>query len=257
MNKSSILIVDDEKSSRLGISYTLQGNMKDQVHVDEVENGRKALKLLRMNKYDLLLTDIRMPGMTGLHLLEELRETDNHITCILLTGYADFEYAQKGLQLGASDYLLKPIDQDELVSAVQRELKIIQEERKKQEKFQYSTSIQDATVSRNEYIEMATEYIRRNLHQPLSAIDVANYVHLNPNYFSVLFKEEKSITFTDYLTNLRMERAKGLLITTNFSLENITEQIGYQSTSYFIRIFKKLEGVTPKKYRDQIKHGTK
>src|SRR5690554_4379856 len=122
--KRSILVVDDERNSRMGICFTLQQWQIDQIHIDEAKNGQQAWELLKNNEYDLLITDIKMPVMNGLELLEKLREEDNHIICILLTGFAEFNYAQKGIKYGAIDYLLKLVEQEELISAVEKGLKM-------------------------------------------------------------------------------------------------------------------------------------
>ena len=79
--------------------------------------------------------------------------------------------------------------------------------------------------------------------------EVSSHVHLNASYFSVLFKEETGNSFTDFLSTLRIEKAKMLLRDTELSLDDICEQIGIQSTSYFIKMFKKFEGVTPNQFR--------
>ncbi|HWO95803.1 MAG TPA: response regulator [Bacillus sp. (in: firmicutes)] len=257
MNHFAILIVDDEPNTRMGVSLTLQKWAKGQFDVDAAENGLQALELLRERNYDLLVTDIRMPVMTGIELLEALREENNDVTSILLTGFAEFEYARKGLQLGAIDYLMKPVQQDKLIASVEKALEAI--EKKKQVKlseFLIDPGIKELfsnqEKSNKPIIENAVQYMNTHLSTSLTIKDVAQHVHLNPSYFSVLFKEEKGITFSDFVTKLRLKKAKELLITTDLGIDEISEQIGYQTTSYFIKIFKKNESMTPKQYRNRL-----
>src|SRR5690606_6980398 len=103
MSIPAILVVDDEYNTRMGVSYTLQQWGDGKIDIAAAENGQQALNMLREREYDLLITDIRMPLMTGIELLEALRREKNEIAAVLLTGFAEFEYAQQGLRLGAID----------------------------------------------------------------------------------------------------------------------------------------------------------
>jgi YesN/AraC family two-component response regulator len=105
----------------------------------------------------------------------------------------------------------------------------------------------------NENVRKALDFIHRHIQAPLTIKEVAQHVHLNPSYFSVLFKEETGINFTDYMTQYRIRKAKELLVETNEGLDEISERIGYQTTSYFIKTFKKLERMTPNEYRTRMK----
>ncbi|WP_338553204.1 response regulator [Paenibacillus sp. KS-LC4] len=241
----SILVVDDEYNSRMGVAFTLEQWGEDKVKVEMADNGKQAIRLLREKSYDLLITDIRMPLMSGIELLETLRGEQNDINTILLTGFAEFEYAQKGLKLGAVDYLLKPIRQEQLIQAVGKVFQSKSEEA--------ANGLAYGVPSTNAYIISAVKYIHESMGMPLSIKEVAQHVHLNPSYFSVLFKEETGVSFSDYVIRLRMKRAKELLYHSPLSLDGISEQIGLQTASYFIRFFKKYEGITPKQYREQLK----
>ncbi|MNJ52505.1 putative response regulatory protein [compost metagenome] len=256
----------------MGVSYTLQQWKGDKAEIAVAENGMQALKMLREREYDVLITDIRMPLMTGIELLETLREENNEIAAVLLTGFAEFEYAQQGLRLGAIDYLLKPVQQSELIQTAEKALNAarLAKERRERLKKQQSRQLkpgesqqEDGERSQgkdplslhtsNEYVVKALQYIDEHISDVLTIKEVAQQVHLNPSYFSVLFKEEAGLTFIDYVTQLRMKKAKELLEGSTLSLDAISEQIGLQTTSYFIRMFKKFEHMTPKQYRDQVK----
>lgn len=270
MSRMTILVVDDEYNTRMGVSFTLQQWGGAEAEIAVAENGQQALNMLRERQFDLLITDIRMPLMTGIELLQALRSEKNEVAAVLLTGFAEFEYAQQGLRLGALDYLLKPVQQSELIRMAE---KVRLEKAQKEWLRQYSGSIASNNAedsqevqgqerndndllslqTGNEYVRKAIQYIEEHISDVLTIKDVAQQVHLNPSYFSVLFKEEASLTFIDYVTRLRMKKAKELLENSNLSLDAISERIGLQTTSYFIRMFKRFENMTPKQYRDQIK----
>lgn len=258
MKHPAILVVDDEPNARFGVSYTLQEWGGEGAVIDSAENGAQALERLRSQPYDLLLTDIRMPVMDGIQLLEAVRADHNPIRCIMLTGFAEFEYAQSALRLGVVDYLLKPVQQDQLVEAVEKALSALHTEQTAAN----SRARQDSSSEEplqlqphpdepdNPSVAKAIRYIHEHIHEALPIKEVAAHVHLNSSYFSVLFKEELGINFIDYVTEFRMKKAKELLVHSTLSLDDISEQIGYQTTSYFIKIFKKHEQMTPKTYRD-------
>jgi len=275
MSIPAILVVDDEYNTRMGVSYTLQQWGDGKIDIAAAENGQQALNMLREREYDLLITDIRMPLMTGIELLEALRREKNEIAAVLLTGFAEFEYAQQGLRLGAIDYLLKPVQQSELIKMAEKALnkaRLAKERRKRLEQHFGQLELSEAVAANrwqgqtsqnqdplslrtsNEYVIKAVQYIDEHISNVLTIKEVAQQVHLNPSYFSVLFKEEAGLTFIDYVTRLRMKKAKELLESSSLSLDAISEQIGLQTTSYFIRMFKKFESITPKQYRDQVKN---
>lgn len=272
MSIPAILVVDDEYNTRMGVSYTLQQWGGDKAEIVVAENGLQALNMLREREYDLLITDIRMPLMTGIELLETLREEKNEVAAILLTGFAEFEYAQQGLRLGAVDYLLKPVQQSELIQTAEKGLSMARLAKERRERLmkQHAGQLEHGALQEiegssgderdslslhtsNEYVIKAIQYIEEHISDVLTIKEVAQQVHLNPSYFSVLFKEEAGLTFIDYVTQLRIKKAKELLKGSNLSLDAISEQIGLQTTSYFIRMFKKFESMTPKQYRDQVR----
>lgn len=110
-----ILVVDDEGAIRYSISKTLQ-RVGYQVHT--AENGEKALEMMEHQPYDVVLTDIRMPGLTGVELLSRIKEQAPDAVVILLTGYASLETAIESLRLGAHDYLVKPSSSQDIRNSV-------------------------------------------------------------------------------------------------------------------------------------------
>lgn len=103
-----------------------------------------------------------------------------------------------------------------------------------------------------ERIREAIHYIDTHLQEELTLKELADYIHLNPSYLSVLFKEQMELTFSEYVTRQRMQRAKELLISTSLPISDIAEQSGYRTAKYFIKIFKEMEGITPSTYRKSV-----
>src|SRR5690606_24992553 len=109
-----ILIVDDEPSVVDAISQTMPWQELDVEEVFTAYSAREALRIIEHQFIDIVLTDIRMPGMDGIELIHTIRSYSNRVQFILLTGYAEFEYAQQALRMQAADYLLKPVRDEAL-----------------------------------------------------------------------------------------------------------------------------------------------
>ncbi|MDD4754297.1 MAG: AraC family transcriptional regulator, partial [Desulfitobacteriaceae bacterium] len=101
-------------------------------------------------------------------------------------------------------------------------------------------------------VEKAVQYVQENYHQELSLEDVARQVFLSPCYFSRLFKQVKGWSFSEYLTQVRMEEARRLLLHTDLLVSEIAARVGYRDARYFSQVFKKTEGTTPVSYRRDV-----
>ena len=126
----NILLVDDESYVTESLYQTIPWRELDIEEVYQASSALEAIDLLEEEDIDVVVTDVRMPVMTGLELMETITERWTHIRCILLTGYSDFEYAKQAIRLQASDYILKPVDDDEFIRSVSSALASIKEERK-------------------------------------------------------------------------------------------------------------------------------
>lgn len=246
-----ILIADDEPRTREGIKRVLEGWLTDSYQISVADNGVMALELLQQQPVDVLISDIRMPGLTGLELVEQLTALNNKPHCIFISGYSEFSYAQKAIQFEAVDYLLKPLEKKEIIAAVEKALqrradKLAQEQLKKVTDVQLAELKQETSHAE---INKALQYVRANISEPISAKQLAEMLHMNANYFSQLFKEQMGISFSDFLTRQRLQLAKRLLLTTSMSVQEIAEQAGYQTDRYFIRVFRAHEQLSPAQFR--------
>lgn len=126
---------DEERVCRLIVAL---GNWKELgiKVVGTAANGIQALELIRKEKTDILITDIRMPGLNGLELIEKVREISPDIKIMIISGYANFEYAQNALKQGVSDYLLKPINKDALNESLTKMVNQIETARRTDMAFQ-------------------------------------------------------------------------------------------------------------------------
>lgn len=114
----NVMIVDDEPAIREGLSMVIDWENYGFKVIDTAENGIVALHKLKTDVYQLIIVDIRMPELNGLELIKEIKKLDPNIKVIILSGYSDFSYAKQAITYGVKNYLLKPVDSDELVETI-------------------------------------------------------------------------------------------------------------------------------------------
>ncbi|CAM3827020.1 response regulator [Cohnella lubricantis] len=253
---TTILIVDDEHRTRQGIQRTLEAWSAGRYRIETAASGIEALEWLKTDSAQLIISDVRMPELGGLQLLEQLAARTPKPVFILISGYAEFEYAQQAIRLGVVEYLLKPLDKIDLIRAVEKALEH-EQERQRQEVMEklVDPKLLDSGREEAKYgrtVKDAIAYVDSCLHEPIGMKQVADHLHLNASYFSVLFKEQTGMTFSDYLTRRRLQRAKELLATTGMPIWEVAEKVGYQSAKYFIKVFKGSESISPSHYRQLV-----
>ena len=127
-----VIITDDEIQIRKGLRMKVDWEEEGFQIAGEASNGKEALELLRNMEIDLVITDMRMPIMDGIELAKQCQQEFPTVKVIVLSGYSDFELVRGSMKEGVKDYLLKPVAPDELVEALQKVRKVIEEERRKQ-----------------------------------------------------------------------------------------------------------------------------
>jgi len=253
MMKKTILIVDDEPKTRQGLKKTLEDWADGKFELISTDGGAAAISILAKRDIHILITDISMPEMTGLEMLKRLQEQKQFPVVIIISAYSEFDYAQEAIQLGVLNYLLKPVSKKKLIEAVEKAVEV---QKKREREGRLNKIIDDRLVDvkveekeEDSPIQNAMNYVDQHLAEQLTLKEVANYIHLNPSYFSVLFKDQTKMTFSEYVTRSRLQKAKNLLMGTNMAVSDIAEAVGYNTSKYFIKIFKEYEGQTPSKYR--------
>ncbi|RFB15344.1 response regulator [Bacillus sp. HNG] len=249
----NIVIVDDEPRTRQGLHRTLETWNSGEFSILTAESGEEVLQIAEKQKIHILLSDIRMPEMTGLQLLKSIQEKGMSPVVIVISAYSEFEYAQEALRLGVVNYLLKPISKSKLIEAVEEAVQVLEKqfrvgmiEKVVDEKIVDATTKIDTT---SDPIREALTYIDHHIKDEITQKEVAAHVHLNPSYFSVLFKEEVNVNFSEYITRRRIQHAKELLLSTKLTINEIADEVGYKTAKYFIKIFKEYEDMTPTAYR--------
>ena len=242
MKKLNVLLVDDEIIIREGFKRLFDWEAHGCQVVGEAADGMEALEKIDSLRPDIVIMDINIPIMNGLKVIQTARIKYPQMAFVIVSGYDDFSYCQQALRLQITDYILKPVNYAEFGSCIDN-LKI--------PLFQQQT---DAAPQQQEErtIVGLTRYLQAHLAEELSLSVLAEQFHLSPQYISQLFKSEIGVNFLAYLTNIRMEQAKKLLLTTSLSIADVAQQSGYGDYRVFTKVFRKSEGITPSQYRQDF-----
>ena len=348
-----LVVIDDEylviegirvMLKRIGTDYELAGSASD---------GQTALELIEKVQPDIVFIDIRMPGLSGLEVIEHFYKKYPDMIFVLVSAYKEFEYARKGMELGVHSYLDKPITMDKLKNTLE---KIDEQFRERPDNtaMEHQRIIQNLRLSLNAIVEMINDsntekweeevrrvqlllkkanynlseykeesykmtmaasaafyekwkqyehdfnfplfnnieelknieevdeyvflilqrifekiavrkigsshrvitqildYINQNYSQDFGLNEMAEMVHMNHAYLSILFKDEVGISFVRYLTQIRMAHAKELLLKGE-KVQDVSIAVGYNNYRYFCNIFKKEEGVTPMQFKGGVR----
>lgn len=244
MMLGNAMVVEDQPNFRRGLVRMIEESEYKWTVVGEAGNGQDALQVLDRYQPDLVLTDIRMPVMDGIEFLTHLRQRYPHTLVIILTGFRSFEYAQAAIKLGALDYLVKPCTEED----VTRVLRIASERFESQRPAPQLPADSD-TFKSDHVIDKAIAYVEAHYAEECRMTDTAAHIHLNPSYFSVLFKKTTGESYTGYVTRYRMEKAMTLLKTTDMRIFEIAAATGFDEPNYFTNVFKQYYQASPKEFR--------
>ena len=236
-----ILIIDDEPKIRNGLSNLLTRREGWEV-AGAYENAADALKYLAVNQVDVMITDIKMPEISGLELIARIRERDKKNAIIILSGYSNFQFAQRAIELGVSRYLTKPTNPRELLCVLEETEKKLGGKQEKEE---------DSGKIPNLFVQKAADYIKLNYSEKISIKEIADQLYLSPNYLSELFKKHTGKTISEYLTEYRLEKACQLLDHAEYRVGDVSGMVGIHDGRYFSNMFKKKYGMTPTEYRNR------
>jgi two-component system response regulator YesN len=217
--------------------------------VASFHDSSEALAFMEENPFDVLITDIGMPKLNGIELIEQLKKLKINSYNVILSCHDEFTFAQQAIKLEAYDYILKESMEETNIIALLVRLK----EKLDQERY---TSYQHIKVSklleltsRNEDVLKAQKYVKNHIGEKISLTEVAAHLHLNSSYFSRMYKKETGEGFVEYVTRVKMEKALELLDQSIKSVEQIAYELGFDSKSYFLKTFKRFYGVSPKSYK--------
>ncbi len=360
-----VMIVDDMDIVRRELKRFKLWEKNGFMIAGEAKNGQEALEKLEQAAFDMVITDIRMPKVDGIELLKKITERKLCPCVILCSDYSEFRYAKQGLVLGAFDYIVKPVAEEELDELLNRAKEYIHDKKLEQQKItllekrleekvdvffpqaefdqliaainngdaripEYAANIadiactsleQDAVkvrsllksilhqiksklmesykwldkfIGSNEMgasgfletdeadslkeafvsdikrtvnilgrlkpavqgvgmLEQVCSFVLENVDDEISLTATAEALFMNKSYISGNFKQKMGVSFVEYLTIVKMERAKKLIRDENIRIYEIAGLLGYKDIEYFSRLFKKYIGLSPTEYRQEYR----
>lgn len=236
-----IVIVEDEDIIRQGLIATFDWAAVDAEVVGEAADGAEALPLIRSLRPDVLLTDIRMPNMDGLELARKLQEENILPKLVYLTSFADFDYVREALRLQAADYLLKPVDDEELARLLQK----LGGSEAAEAALPFAEELSAAKESRNPYVQAVWQAVVDNYRQHISLEQIAADQLVSLSYISRKLKEETGQTFGTLLAKYRLQQAVKLLRAGTWRVYEVAEQTGFGDYKNFCQVFRRYLDTTP------------
>ena len=234
----NLLIADDENLELKVLEKTIKKHFVDELEIFASSNGRKASQICDEVKPDIALLDIEMPGMNGIELAKYIKEKYAECIIIFITAYDRFDYAIEAMHIKAFDYLLKPWKEERLCELINTAIENVR-------------SVQKTDSIVHSQKNVIKDYIDRNYKKDISAKDVAGILGYSDVYFSKVFKQLFDDNFINYLTKIRIDRAKVLLKDISFNIKEVGKSVGYADSNYFTKVFKRSIGMSPSEYRNR------
>ncbi len=250
----SILIADDEIYIRQGLKKFLDWEKYGFRIIGDAKNGLEAKKLFEKEPADIIITDIKMPNMNGFELIDSFSDFDKRPYFIILSGYSEFEYAQKAIERSVIHYLLKPLQEDELIYVLRKIKNKLDRLSQISQQSTISTNLLEkcrAGKKRKILYEMIL-FMEKNMSKNITLESMEEQFHMNQNYICQMFKRLLGVNFLDLLTMIRIEKAKTLLDDLSLKIYDVSYMVGYYDPRYFSQVFKKYTDMTPTEYREKI-----
>jgi len=238
-----VVVVDDERLTAANIAKNISSCDPSFEICAVCYDGLSALSAVEQHCPHLLFTDIKMPLLDGLTLIERIHKSDPSLRCILVSGYGEFEYAKTAIQCAAFDYLLKPLNKAELEKTLRKakdellsEQSLLNTERK---------------TSTEQIVASVVQFLQTNYASEINFSKIAAEYSFSASYLTKIFREHTGKPPIRYLIEYRVQIAKGLLKDTNLNVKEIAERTGFVDPFYFSKCFKSYCGVTPSQYKEK------
>ncbi len=247
-----VLIVEDDRTNRMFYQKLGVWQQEGFCIAAEAGNGREALDLLETQDFDVFLVDVMMPVMNGLDFLRELKRRGSSGIRIIASNYNEFDYVRQGMQLGASDYLLKPVTEEALGECLQNIRQELEMDR---------LPALTERIFRDCGADVSAGFVQKLMayfetHTDINLSDISEEFKLSPDYFGRLFKRQMQENFNAFVLRYKMEYARCLLSETEDRVYEISEKLGYKTADYFTKLFREYTGMTPVQYRKNLEnHG--
>jgi len=249
-----VVIIDDEPIIVEGISRIIPWKEKQCEIVATAHDGVEGDRVIRENHPHIIITDIAMPDLDGLGMIAGLKSEFPDMQIIILTGFRDFDYAQRAIRLGVLRFLLKPSNLEEIEEAITVACNNLLEKGTLPTKENYLRNLDDSDAKNaNSFIvKTALDYIEENFARKLTLADVAEKAYVSQWHLSKLLNKHTNQNFSEILNRKRINEAMKLLENPAYRIGEIAEMVGFIDLAHFSRVFKRQVGISANKYRNNI-----
>lgn len=246
-----VMIIDDEPIIVEGLSRSVEWEKYGCQVVDTAHDGLEGMTKIRTENPDMIFLDICMPEMDGLSMIAALKSEYPDLQITILTGFRDFEYAQRAIQLGVARFLLKPSNMDEIEEAIQY-MQGVCEKQQIYRGEQPKEAQEHEHIANNFIVRNALDYMEEHYREKILLSDVAEKTYVSQWHLSKLLNKEMGQSFSEILNGIRIEKAKELLKDPALRIGDIADEVGFLDMAHFSRVFKKLNGISANEYRNKI-----
>lgn len=252
----NLLIVDDELYAIQGILEGVRWDVLEFKEVFTAKSYSHAVDILHSNRIDIMLCDIEMPDVSGLDLIAWTNIHSPETECIILSCHDEFDFARRAVSLKCLDYVLKPVPYELLTEVLKRAVGVVKTKHKQTALESYGKvyihNLAEKTFEdsdKDDIVDIVSKYISNHISDSMSVEGLANLVYVSPDHLTRSFKKRFNLTVSDYIMQQRMLIAGELLENTNMSVTMVSAEVGYGNYSYFIKLFRKFFGKTPREYQ--------
>ncbi len=243
-----VVLVDDESIIIEGLTKAFPWEKYNCKIVGTAPNAMIGTTIIKTESPDILITDISMPNLTGLEMIQNIKKEFPSLQIIVLTAFRDFDYAREAIRLGVLRYLLKPSKMDELTNAIIEAVEKLDAIYNGSGKSAVEEVVYDSVIVNN-----TITFIRSNYEKKLTLKLLADEVYVSEWHLSRLIKKYTDKKINDIINEIRVDKAKELLKNPYLKINDIAISTGFNDTPNFSKVFKRQTGITPNEYRKNYK----
>ncbi len=245
----SVLILDDNRPMALQVFRMIPWEDIGCQVVGVLHDGISGKEAIEKMKPDLIVSDIEMPGLTGLQMMETVRSHIPNSQVIFISAYEKFNYAHQAIKLGACDYLVKPFTQADLRHSIGKAIAELNLAQQEMDQEQESRPVYSAQM------EAIMDYLKDEACSNVTLEALADHFQMSQSKLGRMIKKETNMRYTELVAKLRIEKSKALLADPNLHVANIAEQVGYSDYLTFYKVFVRCEKISPTDYRKGLSGG--
>ena len=239
-----VMVVDDETYMLEAMEKLIDWKKLDCQLVYKAQNGQEVLEYMKVDVPDIIITDIKMPLVSGIEVAQYVYDHMLPTKVIILSAYADFEYAQEAIQYDVCGYIVKTSVIEMLPGMIKKAIKKlsipVDGERERSEHYA------------DDIFGKLQKYIEEHYMDKLTLYQIANEIHANGSYLSRLYKLKTGHNLFDVINKMKLEKAKEYISQGN-KIYEAAQKVGFDDVSYFSRVFRKYEGCSPREYEKKYK----